>query len=112
MAQVATSVVVVDRNRPDLYALLRRRLGPSASVLLDRRTRDAAPSLRQERRQPMTPAEAAMWDVFGYRLTGPSTDASANGDLSAEVDRLARQLYFFGAPAFLRPSPRPELRQW
>ncbi len=96
-------MVVVDRNRPDLYAHLRRRLGTSVSVLLDRRTRDAAPSLRLERRQPMTPAEAAVSDVFGYQLTGPSAAASA--ELRAEVDRLARQLYFFSALPGTSPVP-------
>ncbi len=54
----------------------------------------------------MTPAEAAVWDVFGYRLWDPPTDPSA--ELRAEVDRLARQLYFLGAPAGLRPSRIPE----
>lgn len=54
-------------------------------------------------------AEAALWDVFGYRLFGPPADASASAELSAEIDRLARQIYYFGAPAALRPSriPRP-----
>lgn len=96
MKEPATWLVVVERTRPDLYACLRRRLATKASVILDRRTRDIAPSLRQERRQPMTPAEAVLWDVFGYRLSGPPTDASRSAELKTEIDRLARQIYFFG----------------
>jgi hypothetical protein len=68
-------VVIVDRRRPDLYAWLRRRLGAQADVVLDRRgnvlerRRNGRSDPRDDRREPMTVAEASTWNSWGYRVT-------------------------------------------
>ena len=86
-------IVVVDRQRRDLHAFLRRELSGRALVLLDRRTRSGSAKTPSERRRPPSVADAVLWQDHGCFVVG--TLGGASGDvasLRAEVRRLARQL--------------------
>jgi hypothetical protein len=86
-------IVVVDRQRRDLHAFLRRELLGRALVLLDRRSRTTSVETPGERRRAPTVADAVLWQDHGCLVVGAID--SAAGDvlrLRAEVRRLARQL--------------------
>jgi hypothetical protein len=77
MASRLRWLVVVQRERGDLYWSLRRRFAGRAHVLLDRRKgeqrKTALPIVRERRRgldprQPITLVEQHLWENFGYRL--------------------------------------------
>lgn len=91
MAEAPRWLVVVDPARPNLYALLHRRLTAQACVLLDRRTQGEAAPPPVERRHPMTSGEAVRWQTLGYQVAATApTDSAAAEDLRVEVDQLAR----------------------
>ncbi len=109
MAEAPRWLVVVDPARPNLYALLHRRLTAQACVLLDRRTQGEAAPPPVERRHPMTSGEAVRWQTLGYQVAATAPTASpAAEDLRAEVDQLARLVYWFGATRAFRPDPPTE----
>jgi hypothetical protein len=61
------AVFIVRADRPDLYELLRERLGDGRRVILDRREGADGTGLRPgERRQPPTTAEQRLWSDSGY----------------------------------------------
>jgi hypothetical protein len=86
-------IVVVDRERRDLHAFLRRELAGRAFVLLDRRSRTGSAETPGERRRTPTVADAVLWQDHGCLVVGAV--GSAPGDVVSvrtEVRRLARQL--------------------
>lgn len=76
-------LVIVDRNRPDLYAILRRRLGSTAQVILDRRSPSGRVGHQDERRRPMTAADATLWQGCGYVI--PTRLSSDDAQVRARV---------------------------
>jgi hypothetical protein len=86
-------IVVVDRQRRDLHAHLRRELVGRALVVLDRRTRSGSAETPVERRRPPSVADAVLWQDHGCFVVGALGDATGDlATLRAEVRRLARQL--------------------
>jgi len=71
-------VIVIQRDRLDLYRELRESLHGDGRVrvILDRREADqrvarapaAAERRRRERRQALTPQARALWETLGFRL--------------------------------------------
>ena len=69
-------LIILDRDRKDLFTGLRRRFEGRALVILDRRhgdrrTHDVLVEVERrvtQRRGPLTPPEAALWQDGGYRM--------------------------------------------
>jgi hypothetical protein len=86
-------IVVVDRQRPDLYTALRRQLGGRAVVIFDRRTATRPPEPAGECRRPLALADAVLWQEHGCLVLAPTTSSvSDTAPLRAEVRHVARQL--------------------
>jgi len=80
-APVARWLIVVRRDKPDLYHSLCRAFEgvPQMAVILDRRERErrreGSPAKddqrRTPRRSPLTAAELELWEAIGFRLIPP-----------------------------------------
>jgi hypothetical protein len=101
MGMTTPWIVVVDRQRADLFAHLSRRLAGQARVILDRRRRPDPASSRDDRRESFALTDAALWHECGVRVVVPERDGTDEGYRArAEVRRLVNQL----APRLARTS--------
>jgi len=86
-------IVVVDRQRRDLHAYLRRELVGRALVILDRRGGSRSAGDSGERRRDLTVADAVLWQDHGCLVVSPVGSLSPDlASLRAEVRQLARRL--------------------